>query len=142
MAAGGGAVMGEVRPRRGHTERPFGGAHGRIGAADGVLCLALQRRVPAFCEVARAACDTTAAGSLPHGLWGAREGPGLAIWTGVLVATGAAVADESLGLLGCGRAGHSSIFFFGDCRAPEGRRSRGFLRWFRRQGCLGCLSGA
>ena len=103
--------MGVVKPRRGHTERPFGGVHGRIGAADGVLCLALRRRVPAFCEVARAACDTTAGGSLPHGLWGARAGPGLAIRAGVLAATGAAVADESLGLLGRGRAGRSSILF-------------------------------
>ena len=67
--------------------------------------------VPALCEVAGGAWEAAASGTLQHGLWGARAGPGLAIRAGVLAATGAAVADESLGLLGRGRAGRSSILF-------------------------------
>ena len=116
--------MRAVRPRRGRTQLGGGGGSrldlGRRWSFVFGTSAACSRLF--FCEVARAraACDATTAGTLPHGFWGARAGPGPTIRAGAMAATGAAVANESLGLLGRSRVGHNSIqhLLFGDCWAP------------------------
>jgi hypothetical protein len=49
--------------------------------------------VPAFCEVAGGAWESAAAGTLQHGLWGARAGPVLAIRAGTMALIGAAAVE-------------------------------------------------
>jgi hypothetical protein len=138
-AGGGEGAMGVVRPRRVRTERSLGGPPGRVGAADGILFLALRmacsrllrgREGRLLCDSRRHAAAWVVGRSVGAGV----SDPGR--YDG---GDGAAVAEQVEVFLRRGRAGRSSSAAFGNCRAPLGRRNRGLWRWLGWQGCLGCL---